>query len=213
MAQYTPSVTESVSPQSVGRMICVLLHEPETEPSLRLCRALGNKGLEVRTCTDRYAALRMICRTGRETGVTLRVLLLVEPRRLAGVVELVELVKIYAPGAVCWMYTDSPPEQVREVRWEDLGSWHGVEEAGVSPYPAGLIHEPSLRIVNGPERVPDVRAGERAGLDSGDPAREPRRMDREDERRTDPEPVLTDDELSMLLADDLGEHDTNGGHG
>ncbi|MBZ0171994.1 MAG: hypothetical protein K8E66_06410 [Phycisphaerales bacterium] len=196
-------------------MICVLFHEPGFEPPVRLCRALGNRGIQVRPCTDLYSAMSMICRAEREQGVSLSVLVLAEPSRLGGLVELVDLVGVYAPKSVCWMYTGSPPEQVREVRAEDLDAWRFDDEpaeAGVSGAEVETIHEPSLRIVNGSDGGPDVRAIARGNDDSGDPVPVARRTDIEGGGGAEPEPVLTDEELSMLLADDISEHESNGGN-
>lgn len=216
----------------MGEKVCVLLHETAVEPPVRLCRALASKGIRVETCTDPYAALALLCRAEREEGVTVKILLLSEPDRLDSSVELVELAGVYAPNSVCWMFSSSPPEQVREVRESDLADWRsrafhprGAPDRGSTPRlrdeerTGGLKHGPSLRIVNEGEIDPPNRHNEDEPANESsadDPGRSGRRMDEQRAGEADPEPVLTDEELSMLLADefadDSGEGDPHHGH-
>lgn len=216
----------------MGEKVCILLHEAAVEPPVRLCRALASKGIRVETCTDAYAALAMLCRAEREEGASVKILLLSEPERLVGVVELVELTGVYAPNSVCWMFTSAPPEQVREVRESDLAGWRrsrltpspGAHDRGSVPRNGGdernggVKHEPILRIVNEADPTPPNRQGEKETSGepgAGDPGRDSRRTDEQRAEEADPEPVLTDEELSMLLADefadDSGESDPHHG--
>lgn len=206
-----------MTPELVGEMVCVLFHEPNNEPPVRLCRALGNKNIQIRTCTDQFTALSMLCRAVKEGSASLNILLLVEPERLPGAAELVELAGVYAPKSVCWIYTESPHEQVREVRAEDLAEWRANANSTTAPTTAtggGAASpsqaEPKLRIVNDPGGVDRATVADSSG--SGDPPGEAGRRDLGAEAE-EPGPVLTDEELSMLLADEHGEHGQNGGHG
>lgn len=181
---------------------------------MRLCRALGNKRIQVRTCTDRFAALAMLCRAERDEGASLAILLLVEPTQLRGSIELIELAGVYAPRSVGWLYTGTPAEQVREIREADLAAWR---QRSVERQPAEVVvtmkHEPSLRIVSGADEGRPGIAAEGPGQERADPRAARVRMEGEGRSEEDPEPVLTDEELSMLLADEFGEHDRNGGRG
>ncbi len=193
-----------MSPESVGEIVCVLFHEPNTEPPVRLCRALGKKGIRIRTCTDPYTALSALCRNTKRPGISLNILLLTEPAHLHDAVELVQLAGVYAPKSVCWMYTGGPAEQVREVRPADLEAWRDTDSGEDESQPIGGL--PSLRIAAEMAERPQkssVSDDPRGGTVRTEAGPEPE----------EPGAVLTDDELSMLLADDSGEHERNGGHG
>lgn len=210
--KYTPFVTGGETPHSVGEMACVLLHPAGTAPPMRLCRALGNKRIRVTPCTDAFAALALLCRGGREGGVSLNILLIAEPESRAESGELVELAGLFAPQSVCWMYTGAPSEQVREIRESDLGHWRRVNRAHHAEPPAVEVKPgagPTLRIVDAdePGSVGGLSGVIRSGGDPGGPGG---RTTGEAEGRSDPEPLLTDEELSMLLSDDL-EGERNGG--
>lgn len=191
-----------MSPESVGEMVCVLFHEPNTAPPVRLCRALGNKGIRIRTCTDQYTALSALCANSKRPGISLNILVLAEPTRLCDAAELVQLAEVYAPGSVCWMFSETPHEQIREVRPSDLETWRSTASGGGESRSAHA--SPSLRI------APEMTAPKQKESGRNDPAGDPVRTDTGTE---EPGSILTDDELSMLLADDSGEHERNGGHG
>lgn len=81
-----------------------------------------------------------------------------------------------------------------------------------------MKHEPILRIVNEADPTPPNRQDEKETSGepgAGDPGRDSRRTDEQRAEEADPEPVLTDEELSMLLADefadDSGESDPHHG--
>ena len=191
-----------MSPEPVGEMVCVLFHEPNTAPPVRLCRALGNKGIRIRTCTDQYTALSVLCANSKRPGISLNILVLAEPTRLDNAAELVQLAGVYAPRSVCWVYFAGPQEQVREVRPSDLDAWRSTASGGGASQ--SVQESPSLRI------APEMTTPKQKDSGHNDPAGDPVRTDTGTE---EPGSILTDDELSMLLADDSGEHERNGGHG
>jgi len=197
----------------VGELACVLLHEAGTETPLRLCRALGNKGIRVHPVTDAYAALAAVCRHDRTSGVTLSILLIAEPGHLANPAEVVDAVQAYAPKSVCWLYTSAPPEQVREINDADLARWRRDRRTRSDAEPSLPLPEsaPTLRIVNAGD---DAEGSEKSPLAGGDDPRASRG------RTTPPGPpepeegaLLTDEELAMLLNDEHDNEGRNGGHG
>jgi len=205
VSQYTADVARGESPQPVGAVVCVMLHHPDRAPSPRLFRALARKSIDVRVCLDRYAALQTLCGCARDPGTDLGILLLAEPAEINGAGELVTLARAYAPSSVCWVYTAEPSEQVREVRDADLEAWSPVH----LPHPAPRSGEaddgtdpdpPARRIVHeSREGSEDAGIGPIHGADGTD--------DADDDNAANQGPILTDEELAMLLADEPEDPD------
>lgn len=133
-------------------------------------------------CPDAYAAMAAIVRRRHHHGAqSPTVLLVVEPDQTPQSAELASNVRKYAPAVVCWRYCqeDEQPLGILEVPSEVV-----VPEP--KPRHNGAAGGPQLRLTGDPfvgeQPVPN---------DDGD--------DAPDEESG---PVLTDEELRMLLSDD-----------
>ena len=179
-------VAESQPPEKAVRLCCVLVHA-EGDPPPRLSRALSAKQIEFETTRNIYAALTELCALSRDPSVALPILAIVEPERIERAADLYRAASVYAPDASLWVYTAAPHEQIREVREADLAAWSQASEPGKRG-DAG---------VSGPETGPAVSGSV-----------EPKASGHHDVGEKDSGPLLTDEELEMLLSDDLPEEES-----
>lgn len=210
-------LNEPEAHQTAGRGTCVILCRPGAAgpatarsvaiaPPRELMSALERKGLSLQICASHAEALAELVVNERElrTGIAQRpmVLLLLEPEATPGISELVDRVNRFAPRALVWRYSPShrPP----------LTAWTSSRPAA-SPSPrveiaARAQPAPALRLTDAepPARVRGEvppRAQDSLQIDpsesSGDPHKSP---------QTPSGPILTQEELSMLLSDDWESH-------
>lgn len=208
-------VSAGKTPHSVGRVVCVLVHHRDHPPSDRLRRALRVKNVEILPSSEPFAALATYCSVAKQVGVSLAILLLAEPDEIPDSAELAGLANRYVPKGSVWLFTAEPTEQVREVRPSDIEAWSAPSGSGRlrgaiedkpsredPPQSVGAVQRggPTLRIAPGSTAFDEYAdEGEPvAGDEPGDGLSDP------------PEsgPILTDEELAMLLADDpVGDSD------
>lgn len=208
---------------------CVLVHHPAESVPEGLLSALVRRGIEVSGCTGAHRAMAMLCALTGEAQDAPLILLLVEPARIRLASALIDAAELYLPAVTCWMYVDDGSPQLRAVEPGDLEAW-----ARATPGPraedasdSGMAG-PALKLID-PEDGPNGPGGpgpRRAGPEAGPtgPAPRPRDDAREaSENRSDEEPgadgggtprasvespvALTDEELSMLLADERRDED------
>lgn len=202
-----PSV-EVPSPQ------CIVWHAPDRYPPSVLRDALERRGIEPRQFAEPHAALAALCITAQEARRgSVVIFLVVEPEGIGPVADVVEAVRVYAPGARLWLYSESEHDQLRQITDEDVIRWGrrasgGRERPAVDP-DAG---PPKLKLVDhgdpveeafGPDQDPN--GGSTGGPDEGDVGHAGADDDAGDAE--DPNSLLTDDELSMLLDDDPPDED------
>ena len=93
-----------------SRSTCVLWHDPLVPPPPQLLHSFKKHGAAILSCTDPYTMLAHACRvtagkggrTESRHGAVL--LVLVQPERLRGVVELATTVRRYVPASVLWYF-------------------------------------------------------------------------------------------------------------
>lgn len=179
----------------------VVWHAPDTAPPPNLMAALAARGIEATGVQSSYVALAQLCRAGRGASPAL---VIVHPETMSDAVALWQAKSRYAPGARCWMYGPAASPTLRAIVEGDIMAWGGGDrrepEVVVKPQPNKA--EDSLKI--GPRRDPPgpkprsggprlKLAGEPLPLPppGGEPAEE-----------ASPAPLLTPEELRMLLGDD-----------
>lgn len=176
-------------------------------PPRELLGALERKGLLPLVCDSHADALAELVIHEREVraAATQRpmVLLVVEPELTPGVVELIERVHRFAPHALIWRYNAShrPP----------LTAW-----TPSAPRPASAAPSPAIQATVRPRPAPALRLTEPAGEpEVASPASRDAEIasDAPDLPHTQQKasqgpngPILTQDELSMLLSDDWESH-------
>lgn len=144
-------------------------------------QSLHARGLTTICCVDPFEALERLCEGPASKPKKIgegAALVIVEPRRSRRARQLAEAARRYAPAAPVWRYeSDASPR---------------LAAFDLSPSGKDLVGIPAAKSTGG---APALK------LAGGEP--EPVRRD--DERPTTSREILTEDELAMLLADDLGE--------
>lgn len=208
-------VSAGKSPHSVGRVVCVLVHHRDHPPSDRLRRALRIKNVEILPSSEPFAALATYCSVAKQVGVSLAILLLAEPDEIPDSAELASLANRYVPKGSVWLFTAEPNEQVREVRPSDIKAWSTTSGRG---HLRGAIEDKPLRddspqsVIGGQHGGPTLRiAPGSTSFDGYADEDEAQTGDDPGNDQSDPPengPVLTDEELAMLLSDDpVGDPD------
>lgn len=180
------AVTGKTPPARAGALRCVLVHAGQGGPPPRLQRAFTAKKIQAEAVGDVFGALARICALSKDSSVTLPILAIVEPEGVQHAAELFEAASVYAPKAVLWVYSSEPHEQIREVRESDLVAWRAAwGEPGASGARTDEMELPSTET----DRRSDGASGSENPIGGG----------------SGPEkgPILTEEELEMLLADDV----------
>lgn len=114
----------------------MLCHAASTAPPQELVRSLRKHGASIQTCTDVFSVLAHACRvvgasaTGPKRAV---VLVLVQPERLEGVVELASAVRRYAPRSALWYFDEHAKPQLRAVTAQELAAWTASPTTPAAP--------------------------------------------------------------------------------
>jgi hypothetical protein len=183
MSSEAEQDAQSTGQVPTARALCVLLSDPQRTPAPpELRRVLDRKGVTVVPCPDAYGAMAAIVQRRHRAGPRApTVLLVVEPDQTPQSAELASNVRKYAPAVVCWRYSQKDEQ------------------------PLGILEVPSEVVVPEPKpRHNGAAAGPQLRL-TGDPfvGEEPQATEDADEAPEDDSgPVLTDEELRMLLSDD-----------
>jgi hypothetical protein len=207
---------------------CVLLSTQE--PPAELLAALGRQGLQPVRARDPYDTLAELCRPDADPH-GLRpapsVLLLIEPAGLKHAADLVRAAAKYAPQAAVWMFEASANPGLRAVVEEDVTRWEGANTKSdngrnltmpeIVVRPGGGLTEfgTIARIGRGtqavnraetenlaPAQAKTLRLSHSSDVDRG-PVRVDDDLGPSAEERS--RPLLSPEELDMLLADDAGQ--------
>lgn len=170
-------------------------------PPIELLATLEKKGLATAICATPAEALAELViheralRTGAATGMM--ILLLIEPEKSVGVIEVLDRVAVYAAHAAIWRY--SPDEKPALSAWAPR-----VERAAGAP--AAPRSAPSLRLVDA--EIPFAEDEMRHEMSSFNGQSQPAGASQATEKpHSGPTgPILSQDELSMLLSDDWESH-------
>lgn len=197
---------------------CVLLHAPGAVLPGELLTSLSKRIRQLTVCTGVYAAMAEVCtvergRKVRESGNGKAarpgaVLVVVEPREVPGVVDLMDAVKKYAPQTNCWSYERGANPKLRAVVDEDVQGWSVraplvARTPTPAPMPAPVVRPGAVS-----EAVAALKARSRPGpTPPSGPARLRLAGDGLEngatgEGRGRSGPLLNDEELRMLLSDD-----------
>jgi hypothetical protein len=201
---------------------CVLLHAPGAVLPGELLTSLSKRIRQLTVCTGVYGAMAEVCsiergRKVRESGNGKlarpgAVLVVVEPRDVPGVVELMDAVKKYAPQTNCWSYERGANPKILAVVDEDVQGWSvrapvAARAPAVAPVPtptaapvvrSGAVSEAVAALKARPRPGPTPPSGPARlrlagdGLENGATG----------EGRGRAGPLLNDEELRMLLSDD-----------
>jgi len=191
--------------RATSRTRCVLAHEPGVEPPRALVEALKRHGVNTIVCDSPFVALARLCEAGGREPDGPVALLLLEPSGMPRAEALREAAERFVPRAACWVYESGTRPRLRAAaRQRPRPARH--ERAGQVQDPPPDRRTPSRR-----QGVPRLRL-----VDIDPPAPGPGLPP---EPNTPPpgdegswkgsagvsRPLLTDDELQMLLSPDPTE--------
>lgn len=194
--------TEAVS---VSEVSCVLwcAHEPPRE----LLTSLTKKGVTPTLCRSAFGAMAEICLLGTigagPSGGG--ILLISEPAEVRGKRALLTACQRYAPWLRLWVYQREAPIQLRPLDMDQLGL-----DDGDGPLDTIPMHAPRRSAGSEVQAKPRGSSGSWTPRLSGEGPGGSGTSDNhgDDENGHKPAGLLTDDELSMLLADDSDLEDT-----
>ena len=166
----------------------MLWREPEAETPPELAQALIGRGIGWDEATGPYDAFARLL-TSRDRAPA-RVLLVVEPERLAGLAEIAAALERFDPQVGCWAYGETRSPRLAPF----APSPKPAEPEIVVRVPPKPSNGSSLRLVGEQASAPEP-AGESAGAS-------PTEQPEEAAEPQSPRSVLTPEELEMLLADD-----------
>lgn len=175
-----------------GPARCVVLCAPETPAPGVLLAALGRRGVEAILTGDPFAAMLALTRATHERSPASDrhpALIVVEPARhgVGSLEDLLDAAARRTPGLVIWEYDERERPPLRA--WVAPGAARrAANDPGVVVVPprSRAVAKPALRLTDAPS--PHEPGDEH---DAADPR----------------ENLLSDEELSMLLADDPTDHD------
>lgn len=194
---------------------CVVWHAPGGVVPADLTAALGRRHMGIEQCAGPMAALAEVCALDREVhdegrpGVPPGVILvLVEAESLPDAPEVLRAVELYAPRVRCWRYEPGAADRLRAVGSADL-----------APEPPVVIVMPEVRQDSGtrPGAVRHAAQGRSTLRLAGNGSLPVKPPETEDAVREDPpengprgdagdaRQVLTPEELTMLLSEDIVE--------
>lgn len=182
-------------------MRCVLWHSGSAELPGELLASLSKRVGSISVCTDAYVALTQACLVERDhrralgamtesslknhsARTTAGLLVLVQPELLAGVPEIMESVRLYAPSVARWCYDRGATPRLRTVTESEIARWAQTSAAvapATSPTPAARAPAVRTTETHRSEPAPAPRPGrslrlsndiasEEAGLASRRPA-------------------------------------------
>ncbi|MFI4872240.1 MAG: hypothetical protein ACIARQ_10555 [Phycisphaerales bacterium JB061] len=170
-----------------------------SDPPAELISSLRGKGVSPVICTSAFGAMAEICSCGT-IGRSPRggaILLIAEPAHVRGKKALLTSCKKYAPWLRLWVYQHDAPIQLRPLDVAQLGI-----EAEDQPTDAIPMHRPPAA-----DPAPVVRNSAPSLRLSGEGAAKPdSALESDDDSGDDgfgQDRLLSDDELSMLLSDEL----------
>lgn len=215
------SIGDEMGPEQGGVrsrfvLLCAPDREGEVHPPEALRRALLARDAEVTIRTSAYDAMADLVEHEQSLRARQRrepmVLLLVEPESLAHAQALAAAAARYTPHAVCWRFGAADDPQLRAFEIEPEGPTRDAGAAGpgvtVSPDVAEALGPRRRHVAAGPrlrltEDAPPVEADEaeleRGAPEVGEGGDEPER------------PLLTEEELEILLSDDWERQTREGG--
>ncbi|MBN8599089.1 MAG: hypothetical protein J0L78_15560 [Planctomycetes bacterium] len=195
----------STTPTWSGTAAVVCRGKDAAPPMLK--EALLRRGFVVEEAETTYQAIGRAVLLGRQSADGRVVVVLVEPAKLGRPHELVAALSSSTPGAVCWLCRKTAEGmELRGVTEADLSGWQVVGKASVVAAvsaaavgasgitPIRPSNEPAAGAYEEGAKTPSLRL---AGDWQGSAAEVPRSGATEL-----PPPVLTDEELAMLLGDD-----------
>lgn len=200
---------------------CVIWHAADTALPGELLTSLSKRVGRMTVCTDPHAALAEACLIERETRETpgAGVLLLVNPRSLPMAAEVVEAATLYAPGIARWRYERGANPKLRAIVEGDVESWESSpvkeaalpEAAEVAETPATMrpqfvarTHRPVTTVMAGSSVIAGPHISPRLRLSGVEhtSAQPVGAAPGGGERKRAVQPLLTEEELNMLLSDE-----------
>jgi|ERR1043165_7182300 hypothetical protein len=171
---------------------CIVWHPRSRPADAELLGALQRRSLPVKCVSDPFRAMAELCRARNDNGAL--VLLLCDPNLLERVGEVAACVRRYAPRAVVWVFDAS--RRLRAATGRDLGSG----QPGQSPVVVPERTEPKVRTARPvPSAQPRLRLAGEGPLPAEDSPDLPA-LSAGGSGAPASRPVLTDEELQMLLA-------------
>lgn len=199
-----------------------------------LLAALARRGIVADTSDSPYTTLALVCRFPRQPArpasrladpaAGAGVLVLLEPRRLHQLAEVVDLVGRFRPATAIWVHEESDPRRIKalsplevvalftnpatifphhDLHPESSGLQHTPPHPATSPIPAPLSDPAPSRLkfaadTSAPNAAP--AAPLRDDLVPATSSRPDRRLHTALAPQLSPRSLLTDEELAMLLA-------------
>ena len=182
--------------------VCVLWCA--ADPPAELMSSLRSKGVSPIVCISAFAAMAEICSVGSIGRVPTggAILLVAEPAHIRGKKALLTSCRRYAPWLRLWVYQHDAPVQLRPLDLAQLGLEDESQPTDAIPIdrlpptnPVVVVRNsaPSLRLSGEGTMKPESAL--ESGGDSGDDGAGQDRL-------------LSDEELSMLLSDELDLDDS-----
>ena len=177
--------------------VCVLWCS--AEPPAELIASLGAKGVTPIICKSAFAAMAEICSAGTLGGAPRggAILLIAEPAHVRGKKALLTSCKKYAPWLRLWVYQHDAPVQLRPLDVAQLAIEQEAQETDAIPMHRPVEVKPAPVVRNS---APSLRL-------SGEGTTKPESALESDDASGDDGPgqdrLLSDEELSMLLSDEL----------
>ncbi len=145
-----------------GRAMCVVLHAPGTAVPPELITTIGRKFPSLCLFSDAYLAFAELCVSRKAGGIGL---VLVEPAGIPDAADLIDAVRIHAPSAAVWWYSQHDELMLRRVKPGERADWSpppGSPQPQAAPPPAAA-RGPRLAPAPGPE-TPRFKPGEAAAF-------------------------------------------------
>lgn len=191
------------SPSKGVGAVCVLLCSGEAPGEL--IASMRTRGVSPIVCRSAFAAMAEICSVGTIGNVPKggAILLIAEPSTVRGKKALLLASKKYAPWLRLWVYQHDASIQLRPLEVSQLGIEEDEEEAQTDAIP---MHRPSSS-TSGPiirNAPPALRLSGKGQVPASNQGENP---DEHEEGQPMSGRLLTDEELSMLLSDELDHND------
>ncbi|MEZ6241551.1 MAG: hypothetical protein R3B57_00755 [Phycisphaerales bacterium] len=192
--------------RATSRTRCVLAHEPGIDPPRALVEALKRHGVSTVVCDSPFVALARLCEANGHEPDAPVALLLLEPEGMPRAEALREAAERFVPGAACWVYESGTRPRLRAAIGRRPRPPRHERTGQVSPpapdrrTPPRRQAAPTLRLVD-LEPPPSPNQGEEAN--TGAPVDEGSWKGSRGAGVS--RPLLSDDELQMLLSPDPTE--------
>jgi len=187
---------EPMTTDGVGA-VCVLWCA--ADPPADLISSLRGKGVSPIVCTSAFSAMAEICSVGSIGRVPTggAILLVAEPAHVRGKKALLTSCRRYAPWLRLWVFQEDAPIQLRPLDLAQLGLDDVAQPTDAIPIDRQIPENPAVVVRNSApllrlsgEGTMKPKSALEPGGDSGDDGAGQDRL-------------LTDEELSMLLSDEL----------